>query len=384
MSKIRLAPVDDVQPRVSCFTNLPEGREEQCVEFMIDGTIINIRGFESGQAQESRKRETISFLFSSSKGRSIRTMQIRLMIVYLALAVFLVALYANRAEIPGLLFSSSPINTRQTYVKLTTQATQLKLGKESNVPTREVMLNEPIALNFKTRAEVMRIRKEYVEQYRVFIKGEYVPFEPVYSQIADDRPWWGIRGEFCWGPGKGSIDGPAEETRFLINPYLLLGLDENKAFILGNRPCVPVYPHPVALFWYAHESKAVVTYDISRFFRERKGMPQVLGDYRILSLVDYNARDFGYEFVSVSPEKSKGVGPVGEGRLFRQACALRAFIHRGGSCGYPGGCNNQSPDEPDVRFKILELPAVLYGKLWKVSPRQVGDDADFTFIINLN
>ncbi|MDD5195865.1 MAG: hypothetical protein PHQ96_09375 [Candidatus Omnitrophica bacterium] len=309
----------------------------------------------------------------------METKTIRRIILY---TIVWVLLYFNfsQAGIRELYYKAT--HKTQTYVQFSPNPNQLKLGTTASpLSSQEIILNEPIELDFKTRAQIMHIRKEYVDKYRDLLVNDYLPFEPLYNQIEDNRPWWGIRGEFCWSRGQKSIDGPSEETRFFINPYLLLGLDEGVAFT--SYPCAPVYPHPVSFFWFAQDSKAEVTYDISRFFREREYMPRKLRDYHTLSLISYNARDFGYEYISVAPEESLNVAPVGEGRLFKEACQLRAFIHRGISCGYPNGCNNQSPDEPDLQFKILDVPAVLYCKLWKANPKQASDNADFTFVIKL-
>jgi hypothetical protein len=44
-------------------------------------------------------------------------------------------------------------------------------------------------------------------------------------------------------------------------------------------------------------------------------------------------------------------------------------LHKGGSCGFPGGCNNMSPDHPAVQeIKIQKLPALLEVFLWKKQP----------------
>ncbi len=276
-------------------------------------------------------------------------------------------------------------NPSQSYVKFTNQPVRLKVGPGVNTLEKEIILNEPMELDFKTRAEIMDIRKYYVDQYRDLLEGEYVPYGPLFLRIVDNRPWWGIEGEFCHGVGQHSIDGASEETRFFINPFLLLGLDESKVFTFSpDTPCSPTFPRPVTLHWHASDAKAVVTYDISRFFRERGRQPKSWGDYHILSFESFNARDFGYEYIFASPALSQNVTGVDQSHMFHEACPLRSFIHCGRSCGYPGGCNNESPYEPDLRFRITDTPATLYCKLWKNKPDSVDDPADFIFVIQMN
>lgn len=262
----------------------------------------------------------------------------------------------------------------------------LKTGSRPNIPKeKEITLNEPIELDFKTKAEIFEIRRQYVNEYRQLVSGQYTPYNTVFGAITDNKPWWGINGQFCSGPGKRSIDGPSEESRFFANPFLLLGLDEGRTFIFPeSASCTPAYPRPTSLYWYAREAKAVVTYDLSRFFAERATQPQSAGmDYHVLSLENYNARDFGYSFVYAAPELSNGVSGDKHARLFKQPCALSSFIHCGGSCRYPGGCNNKSPLEPNLNFRVDSLPATLYCKLWKTRPQNVNQPADFVFIIQL-
>jgi hypothetical protein len=64
----------------------------------------------------------------------------------------------------------------------------------------------------------------------------------------------------------------------------------------------------------------------------------------------------------------EGVGPIPRPDLFETPVPLRACLHRGGSCGYPGGCNNGSPDEPLLYFRVIEPPAWTELGLWLGRP----------------
>ena len=260
----------------------------------------------------------------------------------------------------------------------------LRVGPQALDPVN-IDLKEPIELDYKTREEVFAIRTQEVNIFSGLLDSGYHPSLNVFGQIVDHKPWWGIEGQFCKGPGNMSIEGPSEENRFFINPYLLLGLDEGKAFWdIAGRPCAPVFPRPVILRWSAQEAKAEVTYDISRFFRERARSPRNFGSYDILELVNYNARDLGFDYIYAVAQRSSNVQPASSSNLFNQAIQMKGFIHLGGSCGYPGGCNNASPYDPDVRIKITELPAVLTCELWKNKPQDLSEKPDFTFILYLN
>ncbi|MEI8010891.1 MAG: hypothetical protein WCI27_00215 [Candidatus Omnitrophota bacterium] len=260
---------------------------------------------------------------------------------------------------------------------------EIKVGADAPLST-DIPLEEPIELDYKSREEIFSIRTMNVNLHAILLEKDYHPSSNVFGQIVSNKPWWGIEGEFCEGPGSNSIDGPAEETRFFINPYLLLGLDEGKAFPMHGVPCDPAFPRPLSLKWVAGESRAEAVYDISRFFRERLRYPKEDGASDILELVNYNARDFGFEYIRVNRAQSQNVEPVSDSKMFQDVMPMKGFIHLGGSCGYPGGCNNASPYEPDLKFRITDLPAVLACDLWREKPADSAQKPDFTFILYLN
>jgi hypothetical protein len=101
----------------------------------------------------------------------------------------------------------------------------------------------------------------------------------------------------------------------------------------------------------------------------------------MFALVGYNARDFGYHWLWVDPELSSNIQCVMEPK---SATEIRQFIHCGGSCGYPGGCNNMSPGIAELdRMRYTALPAMAYIQLWKNKPSNVQDPPDLTFILRL-
>jgi hypothetical protein len=58
------------------------------------------------------------------------------------------------------------------------------------------------------------------------------------------------------------------------------------------------------------------------------------------------------------------------------------FLHQGGSCGYPGGCNNTSPPTPEIEgLQVTALPAKVVIWLWKQQPISLGQEPDMRFVI---
>jgi len=56
-------------------------------------------------------------------------------------------------------------------------------------------------------------------------------------------------------------------------------------------------------------------------------------------------------------------------------------LHTGGSCGYSGGCNNGSPDQPYMDMHINSFPAKLCIRLWKKMPTSKDAQADLYVIM---
>jgi len=106
-----------------------------------------------------------------------------------------------------------------------TRSDVLVTGEAAPAGAVTIGLYDPIELDGMTRAEVEQLRTYYVDKHPELVR-EYTPSSAVFGQIVDGLPWWGVEGQFCDGPGERGIDGDSEEARWVINPFLLLGVDE--------------------------------------------------------------------------------------------------------------------------------------------------------------
>jgi len=92
-----------------------------------------------------------------------------------------------------------------------------------------------------------------------------------------------------------------------------------------------------------------------------------------------NARDMNLNYLAVPPETSSNVSKPGPGP---EAVRILHFIHRGGSCGYPGGCNNGSPYQPEFdNFRVEALPAQFEVLLWHDRPKGISDRPAMRFMV---
>ena len=255
---------------------------------------------------------------------------------------------------------------------------QLLLGSSAQVHgLHSIQIHPSIKLDFMSRHEVFALRKQYVSEHPLVL----LPYEPspaVFGGIEDNKPWWGLYGLLYYGPGEKGIEGPSEESRFLINPYLLMGVRECNALITTYTPdgSDSFYPQATELSWNADESLATAKFQVSGY-RAHLDKIDARGDRQALYWTDYNARDFGLNYFYVEPANSTNLN------LGASLLETRQFLHRGGSCGYPGGCNNMSPHEEQLIFSVPHLPAKAYIKLWQKRPSSVSDSADMAFLIEM-
>jgi len=252
-----------------------------------------------------------------------------------------------------------------------TSRTPLAIGDAAKVEQINVSIQSPADLDYKTKAEVLQLRTEAVLRYPQLLSGSYEPSREVFGQIEDNRPWWGLIGLYL-GPGERSIEGDSEESRFLLNPYLLIGASGSGSWDpTSSYSRFALYCPPRSLSWKPRIAYAEVTYPVQC----RSPL-----SYWEFDLVAYNARDFGLRYLLVSYNDSRNVAKTDPPTT---PIAIPQFIHRGGSCGYPGGCNNMSPATPAIQgLKIRAMPAELVVLLWDDKPTSAEQPAGMTFVIH--
>lgn len=154
-------------------------------------------------------------------------------------------------------------------------------------------------------------------------------------------------------------------------------LNNSSAYVNTGPGCTPVLPGPpLYSTLYPREYRLDIAYDMTRFLSERSSMHGFPQNMKV-NIAGMNARDFGYNYVYFDPGYTYGVSAVAADSAFYNVYLLRDFIHKGGSCGYPGGCNNVSPEQPQISFTVDYLPAAIYAKLWKNMPEDTNSQSDF-------
>lgn len=292
------------------------------------------------------------------------------------LVLLIVVFFVNRKS-----FTDSASPSGRDDARHITQSALL-VGNDTKIQAEdEIPVNNMEDLHFKTKQEIYDLRKQCVREHGNLISS-YEPSEAVFGQIADRMPWWGIYGIYGQGPGERSIEGPSEESRFLLNPYLLVGLSERNAFTTAAPldKTLAFYPKPLRIRWQTGTSLETIEYIVTDHFLYVSDNHFYPTDQRKLLLIAYNARDLGFGYLYIDSDKSEGVAWANG---TSQAVAIRQFIHRGTSCGYPGGCNNMSPHQPELEIDVNRTPAKAHIKLWKTYPRDVNGSCDMAVIIEM-
>jgi hypothetical protein len=274
------------------------------------------------------------------------------------------------------------------------RANSLIVGPDGQSQQVDISLNLPSELNYKTKAEILQMRSDIVNRSSSLLAEPYVASKEVFDAIEDRRPWWGMHGGFIWGAGNRSIEGDAEESRFLLNPLLLVGANSGSAYIWDTEKITNAdlsdksFPYcwmPQSLRWFPKDALVQVTYDVTNYNRElanRKDKLQI-PDLQILkfSLIPYNARDFGFHYIYLDVDKSMNIDVQAQSE---GPSEIHQMIHCGGSCQYPGGCNNMSPTETEHgEFNCRELPARANVLLWKNKPGSKDAKPDLTIFMDM-
>ncbi|MDZ4834389.1 MAG: hypothetical protein SGJ27_11485 [Candidatus Melainabacteria bacterium] len=277
-------------------------------------------------------------------------------------------------------------------VASTTQANaanELAIGPKARVSSVDITIVPPEDFNFKTRMQLSLLRYKAAMRYPQLLCKQYVPDSATFGQIADKKPWWGVIGLAYYGAGNNSIKGVSVQSMDFLNPYLLvsdntvgpLPKDKVSEQDLWSTK-LPMQMQATNLKWYPQAKRAEVTYERSQYEQE---MSTKFNFTRFklrgqTSLTMTNARDLGFNYVYIPASWASNVKI---GSAMKTAMPIPHFIHCGGGCGYPGGCNNVSPatDWTD-RFEIEKLPAKIGFSFWIDAPKTGREPPDMTFIVN--
>jgi hypothetical protein len=266
-------------------------------------------------------------------------------------------------------FLASP-PTRNRLAVLQADVTQAAVAAPEFL---RIPYNAPQEFDGATKAQVLSVRSQAVLQQPFLIKnGAYSPDDAIFRQLEDGKPWWGLEGEYVTGPANNhGPDGASEESRFILNPFLLVAPDFYPPTALGKPGALPC--EPKSLVWAPKLALAEVTYS-SACVQQNTA--------QVFDLVAYNAKDLGLPYLAVNWENSTNLDQKNKAETPYKNLQ---YLHRGPSCQYPGGCNNMSPRTPPIEhFMFTQPQGSMEVWLWQERPQNRHTTPDFRFRIKID
>ena len=294
--------------------------------------------------------------------------RIRILLIALFILVF-IYVYSNPTEQPERKSVENEYNKNKVrYEKIDNHLRQIK-------GIKNLKINPTESYNYLNKEDVYKTREKHVKN-SIFYTDDYSPSNQVFGQIEDKKPWYGLKYYNCAtnAQGKNEITlGDSEESRFINNPDMLIGINQ--------------WVYKIKDANYKKEGLCT-NLDYSKMLKDLTFNPDkntIIATFKrpeggTFNLVGINARDFGYNYIFA--EKIENVEFLDKGNISKGVYKLQDFIHTGSSCGLTGGCNNTSPRQVYLDFKVKNnLKAKMNLKLWRKEPKTPFDKADINYSI---
>ena len=239
--------------------------------------------------------------------------------------------------------------------------------------TGSIPINSMSDLNNKTKSEILAQRKLFVEQ-TIFKNKNYKPSKEVFGQIIDNKPWLSIDALTCTGSGLNAHKGLSEESRYINNPTMLIGLDRVNFDDKPKNQCSAVdYLMPTKINYSKDENTLKVVFEVSSYQGD-------LGKNFLLK--GLNAKDLGFQY-ALADSINNLVFLQLDKNISTDIHQFKDFIQLGMVCGVQGGCNNGAPFQKELNFTVMKYPASIHFKLWKKPPENKDVKEDINYLIIL-
>ncbi len=296
--------------------------------------------------------------------------------IFLIILAVIIAIFSIKTP-KSSIFISNNDNKNTSQIDKTTIAKNIPDNKNDTIT---IPINPPTELSYKLKENIYNLRKYYVKN-SIFNTDNYEPSEAVFGNIVSGKPW--IANDICknWQTKATKIDGPSEEARFINNPAILVAIEYPFTFSNYEDPSWCKDPistiTPKSLTYNKSTKEITVTYEKLPF--------STLGNKSFYTFNGLNAKDLGYKYAYIDKSKSTyDIDFSNEYNISSDIIEFQNFIHLGGSCNVPGGCNNGSPRQSYLEFKNEKSGnyetknEIIYIKLWKHSPSSKDAKADIT------
>lgn len=262
-----------------------------------------------------------------------------------------------------------------------------KIVKLNSENAEKLVINPLSNYTYKSVEEITNIRKKYVAT-SIFKNETYEPDISVFGQMQDKKAWWGIDHIICYDEKQDTNirkEGLSEESRFINNPNMLLGVLVSQIFertpdlkSLCEDKALQMIPTSIT---YDKKYRLItVTYKATPNFMKQFSKK---GHIKFL-LTGLNARDFGYKYAYAIDTANIAFNPaysIKGNSLDYGIVKFEDHIALGKACEVDGGCNNTTPYQPALEFIIMKLPAEITISLWKHKPMYKNQPASMYYKI---
>lgn len=262
-----------------------------------------------------------------------------------------------------------------------------KIVKLNTENAEKLVINPLSNYTYKSVEEITNIRKKYVAT-SIFKKETYEPDISAFGQMQDKKAWWGIDHIICYDEKQDTNirkEGLSEESRFINNPNMLLGVLVSQIFertsdlkSLCEDKALQMIPTSIT---YDKKYRLITaTYKATPNFMKQFGKK---GHIKFL-LTGLNARDFGYKYAYAIDTANIAFNPaysIKGNSLDYGIVKFEDHIALGKACEVDGGCNNTTPYQPALEFIIMKLPAEITISLWKHKPMYKNQPASMYYKI---
>ncbi len=294
--------------------------------------------------------------------------------IFLIILAVLCVVFNKQISAP---FKKQPV--KQVKNTISTTENNIKPSVEKNADDLiNIQINPPTELSYKLKENIYASRIDYV-QNSIFHSENYHPSDEVFGSIESGKPW--IANDICkdWQTKALKIDGPSEEARFINNPTILVAIEY--PFSFSNFDDVSWCTNSISTI-----SPTKITYQKSKneITVSYKRLPfETENNHSFYTFNGVNARDLGYKYAYIDQSKTTYDKIIfqNDRNISKGIIEFQNFIHLGGSCKVPGGCNNGSPRQTYLEFKQQDTDysqsnGEIYIKLWHKKPSSPSQKAD--------
>lgn len=271
------------------------------------------------------------------------------------------------------------------------QGNALDVGFHTKAPESvSITLNGLMNYNGKSAEELYALRSRTVAKYSELVPGTYKPSSSVFT-IDGKNPWWGIRGYMFRGRNISSTDGMSRESVFFGNPLVLVCPEfygTNMHWSPQRFPkdedfvnVFPTYLQPQSVKIFPKEQREEVVYDVMHYYNDVKAMMD--GNWPIseiaFDIFAYNARDFGYNYLYIEPNKSSNIS-----KMPPDVIAIEQVLGTKTRDSCAPSCNDIITPDALIGYKLKNLPAKCHILLWKSKPASHVTPEDFKIDLVFN